>query len=81
MRLNSIKNFLQTMHDYSSVNITQVFASEDKTRSLSVQFIEQTQVFSVFDTETNQLLENDSIDNTAVFIENHLKNSAFSISS
>lgn len=81
LRLNSIKSFLQTMHDYSSVNITQTFASEDKTRSLSVQFIAAIQMFSVTDAATNQLWENASMDETALFIDNYLSANLLSVSS
>lgn len=69
------------MHDYSSVNITQTFASEDKTRSLSVQFIAAIQMFSVTDAATNQLWENASMDETALFIDNYLSANLLPVSS
>lgn len=81
MRLNSIESFLQTMHDYSSVNITQIFASEDKTRSLSVQFLAPSQLFAVTDIAKNQLWENASVDETALFIDNYLSANILQVSS
>lgn len=67
MKVNSVKVFLETMCEYNTVNIQQVFASEAGS-SLSVRCLHGTTTFEITHSETQKVIHNESIEQTADYI-------------
>ena len=71
MNYNSVMVYLQTMSEYNTVKIKQIFTAKDGT-SLSVRCLPGTYTFEIDHSATQELLENDSIDKTAEYIIEYL---------
>lgn len=67
MNYNSLKIFLETMCEYNTVKIKQVFTTEDG-QSLSVRCLPNTQTFEISNAITQEVIQYDSIENTTEYI-------------
>ncbi|TWT07694.1 hypothetical protein FQV26_07745 [Planococcus sp. CPCC 101016] len=67
MKNNGIMVFLETMHRYNTVKINQVFTAEDGT-SLSIRCLIGTYTFEITNSQTQEVIQNDSIEETANYI-------------
>ena len=67
MKISSVKVFLETMCQYNTVNIKQVFAAEAGP-SISVRCLHGTNTFEITHSQTQEVIHNDSIDQTAEYI-------------
>lgn len=67
MKVSSVKVFLETMCEYNTVNIQQVFASEAGP-SLSVRCLHGTTTFEITRSDTQEVILYESIDQTADYI-------------
>lgn len=67
MKYASIKMFLETMCEYHTVNISQTFSTEDG-QSLSVRCIPESQIFEITHSKTLEVVQCDSVEQTAEYI-------------
>lgn len=67
MKHSSVLVFLETMHEYNTVKINQVFTAEDGT-SLSVRCLLGTYTFEITNSYTQEVIQNDSIEETSAYI-------------
>lgn len=67
MKYNSIKIFLETMCEYNTTKINQVFTTEEG-HSLSVRCLPSTRTFEITHSHTQEIVQNDSIEKTAEYI-------------
>lgn len=67
MKYNSVMVFLETMCEYNTVKINQVFSAEDG-HSLSVRCLPGTTTFEISDSRTLELIQSDSVEQTAKYI-------------
>lgn len=67
MKYNSVKVFLETMCEYNTVKINQVFTKDDG-QSLSVRCLPNTKTFEISNAVTQEVIQNDSIENTAEYL-------------
>jgi len=67
MEYSSIKVFLETMCEYNTVKINQVFTTEDG-QSLSVRCLPNTNIFEITNAVSEEVIRKDSIENTAEYI-------------
>lgn len=67
MKFSSVKVFLETMCQYNTANIQQVFATEGGP-SLSVRCLHGTRTFEITHSDTLEVIQNESIDQTAEYI-------------
>ncbi|MGK7377331.1 hypothetical protein ACSFXN_05780 [Planococcus sp. 1R117A] len=80
MKYNSIKVFLETMSEYNTVNINQVFTMEDG-QSLSVRCLAGTTTFEISNVHTQEVIQSDSLEKTAEYIVAFLASYDLSINS
>ncbi len=80
MKYSSVKIFLDTMCEYNTVRINQVFTTEDG-QSLSVRCLPNTKTFEITNAVTQEVIQNDSIENTAEYIISFLASYDMSINS
>lgn len=67
MKFNSVKVFLETMCEYNTVKINQVFTTEDGI-SLTVRCLPGTTTFEISNSHTQEVFQNESIEKTAEYI-------------
>jgi hypothetical protein len=67
MKFSSIKVFLETMCEYNTVKINQVFTSEEGS-SLTVRCLPGTTTLEISNSNTHEVFQNDSIEKTAEYI-------------
>lgn len=67
MKVSSVKVFLETMCEYNTVNIHQVFASEAGP-SLSVRCLHGTTTFEITHSDTQEVVHSGSIEQAADYI-------------
>ncbi|MGI2328180.1 hypothetical protein [Planococcus sp. YIM B11945] len=80
MKVNDVKVFLKTMGEYNTSKISQVFTTEDG-HSLSIRCLPGTRTFELTNSQTQEVVENDSIDETAQYIVAFVGSHDFSINS
>ncbi|MDN7247185.1 hypothetical protein QWY16_11015 [Planococcus shenhongbingii] len=80
MKYNSIKVFLETMSEYNTVNINQVFTTEDG-QSLSVRCLPGTTTFEISNAQTQVVIQSDTLEKTAEYIVAFLASYDLSINS
>lgn len=67
MKFNSVKIFLETMCEYNTVKINQVFTKKDGQR-LSVRCLPGTNTFEITDSNTKELIQIESLEKAADYI-------------
>ena len=67
MKVNDVTIFLKTMCEFNTSKITQVFTTEDG-HSLSIRCLPGTTTFEMTNSQTQEVFQNDSIDETAHYI-------------
>jgi hypothetical protein len=67
MDYNSVKVFLETMCQYNTTNIRQVFTTKDG-HSLSIRCLTGTRTFEISNSHAQEIFQNDSIEETAQYI-------------
>lgn len=67
MEPNSIKTMLNTMCEYNTSNIRQVFSTEDG-HSLSIRCLPGTMTFEITNSQTQELIQHDSLEETTTYI-------------
>lgn len=80
MILNTVKLFLETMCEYNTTKISQVFSSEDG-HSLSIRCLPGTTTFEITNSQTQEIIHNDSLDETAQYIVAFIASHDLSINS
>lgn len=80
MKYDSVKVFLETMCEYNTVKINQVFTAEDG-KSLSVRCLPNTTTFEITHSITQEIVQNDSTEETAQYIISFLSSYDMSKSS
>ncbi|ETP68015.1 hypothetical protein AC739_17860 [Planococcus glaciei] len=80
MKYDSVKVFLETMCEYNTVKINQVFTAEDG-QSLSVRCLPNTTTFEITHSFTQEIVQNDSTEETAQYIISFLSSYDMSKSS
>jgi len=80
MKIDHIKTFLKTMCEYNTTKINQVFTSEEG-HSLSIRCLPGTQSFEITNSQTQEVIQNDSIEETAQYIVAFLASHNLSINS
>lgn len=71
MKYDSVKVFLETMCEYNTVKINQVFTAPDG-QSLSVRCLPGTTTFEITNAGTQKVIQNKSLENTAEYIVSFL---------
>lgn len=80
MKYDHIKVFLQTMCEYNTVKINQVFTTEDG-QKLTIRCLLGTNTFEITNSYTQEVVLNDSIEKTAEYIVSFLASHDLSINS
>ncbi|TWT25816.1 hypothetical protein [Planomicrobium sp. CPCC 101110] len=80
MQVDHIKAFLETMCEYNTTRINQVFTSEEG-HSLSIRCLPDTRTFEITDSQTQEIRYNDSVEETAEYVIAFLASHNFSSNS
>ncbi|MGI2327258.1 hypothetical protein [Planococcus sp. YIM B11945] len=80
MNFNNVKVFLKTMCEYNTTKIDQVFTTEEG-YSLSIRCLPGTQTFEITNSQTQEIIQNDSIEETAHYIVAFITSHNLSINS
>jgi len=67
MKPENVRMFLETMLEYHTVKINQVFDAEDG-QSLAIRCVPGTMIFEITHPRTNEIIQSDSIDETTAYI-------------
>lgn len=80
MKFSSVKVFLETMCEYNTVQICQSFTTDDG-QNLSVCCLPGTTTFEVSNSQTQEVLQIDSVEKTAEYVVTFLASNDLSINS
>lgn len=80
MKFHSVKVLLETMCEYNTVKINHTFTTETG-ESLSVRCLPGTTTFEISQSSTNEVIQNDSIEETTGYIVSFLASADVSINS
>ncbi|WKA59291.1 hypothetical protein QWY16_03820 [Planococcus shenhongbingii] len=80
MNFNNVKVFLETMVEYHTMDIEQAFTTEDGHR-LSIRCLPGTTTFEISNSQSQEVFQNDSIDETAQYIVAFIASHDLSINS
>lgn len=67
MKFNDVKVFLETMRAYNTTKISQVFTTKDD-HNLSICCLPGTRSFEITNSQTQEVFQNNSIEETAEYI-------------
>ncbi|WKA59286.1 hypothetical protein QWY16_03795 [Planococcus shenhongbingii] len=80
MKVDHVKVFLKTMVEFNTSKISQGFTTEDG-HSLSIRCLPGTTTFELTNSQTQEVVQNDSIDETAQYIVAFLASHDLSLNS